>query len=132
MIDLKIFKKNQIIIYVIALMLVAAGYLNFTANNASNNSIQASSEEEMLATTDSNIGDAQLVNSNDISKENKTNDDSLKENIFVNSNNTTETQKQSATEEIAKINNIKNSIMVSENLIKTKGFENNIIFVNNE
>lgn len=170
---MKIFKKNQIIIYVIALMLVAAGYLNFTANNASNNSIQASSEEEMLATTDSNIGDAQLVNSNDISKENKTNDDSLKENIFVNGNNTTvqtssteesnnyfktsklerdkmysqmietyekilnsnnstETQKQSATEEIAKINNIKNSIMVSENLIKTKGFENNIIFVNNE
>ena len=29
---MKLFKKNQVIIYVIALMLVAAGYLNYTTN----------------------------------------------------------------------------------------------------
>lgn len=32
---MKMFKKNQIIIYVIALMLVTAGYLNYTTNNES-------------------------------------------------------------------------------------------------
>ena len=50
----------------------------------------------------------------------------------LNSTNSLETQRQSATDEIQKINNIKNSIMICENLIKTKGFENNVIFVNGE
>ena len=50
----------------------------------------------------------------------------------LNSSNSLETQKQTATEEITKINNTKNSIMICENLIQTKGFENNIIFVNGE
>ena len=48
----------------------------------------------------------------------------------LNSDNSLETQKQSATEEITKINNTKNSIMVCENLLKTKGFDNSVIFVN--
>ena len=48
----------------------------------------------------------------------------------LNSSNSLETQKQSATDEIKKINDTKNSIMICENLIQTKGFENNIVFVN--
>ena len=50
----------------------------------------------------------------------------------LNSNNSLETQKQTATQEITKINETKNSIMISENLLKTKGFDNNIIFVNGQ
>ena len=50
----------------------------------------------------------------------------------LNSSNALETQKQSATEEIKKINDTKNSIMICENLISTKGFANNIIFVNGD
>ena len=50
----------------------------------------------------------------------------------LNSTNSIETQRQSATQEIQKINDTKNSIMICENLIKTKGFEDNIIFVNGE
>ena len=50
----------------------------------------------------------------------------------LNSSNSLETQKQSATEEIKKINDIKNSIMICENLISTKGFTKNIIFVNGD
>ena len=53
------------------------------------------------------------------------------ENI-LNSTNSLETQKQSATDEIKKINDTKNSIMICENLIQTKGFENSIIFVNGD
>ena len=50
----------------------------------------------------------------------------------LNSSNSLETQKQSATEEIKKINDTKNSIMICENLIQTKGFENSIVFVNGD
>lgn len=50
----------------------------------------------------------------------------------LNSSNSLETQKQTATDEITKINQTKNSIMICENLIKTKGFEQNIVFVNGE
>ena len=50
----------------------------------------------------------------------------------LNGINSQETQKQAASEEIKKINDTKNSIMICENLITTKGFENNVIFVNGE
>ena len=50
----------------------------------------------------------------------------------LNSTNAVETQKQSATQEITKINDMKNSIMVSENLLQTKGFNNAVIFVNGD
>ena len=42
-----------------------------------------------------------------------------------------ETQKTIATQEISNITNIKNGIMISENLIKNTGFENVVILVNN-
>ena len=179
---MKLFKKNQVVIYVIALMLVVAGYLNYTSTNDLTSAVQTSSSEEELAQM-ANIGDAQLVSSNVVSEENEANknmtdsnnvlvennitedNESLEnstistssevsknnkdyfstsklerdtmysqmletyENI-LNSSNSLETQKQSATEEIKKINDTKNSIMISENLIKTKGFEDVVIFVN--
>ena len=50
----------------------------------------------------------------------------------LSSSNSLETQKQTATQEITKINETKNSIMICENLIKTKGFENCIVFVNKD
>lgn len=179
---MKLFKKNQVVIYVIALMLVVAGYLNFTANGDLKSAVQTVSSEEELDKM-ANIGDAQLVSSNVVSEEDfnqqestinalvennmiesndtnsnntvststsvsKSNKDYFSsskldrdtmysqmletyENI-LNSNNSLETQKQSASEEIKKINNVKNSIMICENLIKTKGFDDVVIFVNGE
>ncbi len=176
---MKLFKKNQVVIYVIALMLVVAGYLNYTATNDLDSAIQTSSSEEELAKM-ANIGDAQLVSSNVVSEENyikenttnTTNNSIVNNNEIVdnntittsssvssnneyfstsklerdtmysqmletyenilNSNNSLETQKQSASEEITKINNVKNGIMICENLIKTKGFKNVVIFVNGD
>ena len=183
---MKIIKKNQVVIYVIALMLVVAGYLNFTTNGDLRSAVMTTSSEEELEKM-ANIGDAQLVSSNVVSSNevnsNITSSDTTSndteeskapsnealnnnetiatsnntvqsnndyfstsklerdtmysqmletyENI-LNSNNSLETQKQSATEEIKKINDTKNSIMICENLIKTKGFENVIVFVNGE
>ncbi len=183
---MKMFKKNQIIIYVIALMLVTAGYLNYTSSNNLDTSYQTSAtEEEMLEM--SNIGDAQLVSSNDVVSNNATNntnnstinnksnnvsnntanEKSLADNNTVSTNsktsnsddyfttsklerdtmysqmiatyekvlnnaNSLETQRQSASEEVTKINNIKNRIMICENLFKTKGFNDSVIFVNGD
>lgn len=184
-----LFKKNQIIVYVIALMLVTAGYLNFTSLNG-NETQETASEVKNTNQVEENtqiadIGDATLVNSNDVVEEtnnvsntstivdgsaneitnnttneqNNTNVRQTSSNVnssddyfakskleretmysqmletydkVLNSSNSLETQKQSATEEITKINETKNSIMVCENLIRTKGFENNVIFVNGE
>lgn len=181
---MKLFKKNQIIIYVIVLMLMTAGYLSYTTSAEKQVSVETAMQME--ASDDmklADIGDATLVNSNDVITENTINStNTVKENntstnvtnssneitdenlttetsssnsndYFVksklerdmmysqmleiydkvlNSTNSLETQRQSATQEIQKINETKNSIMVCENLIKTKGFENSIIFVNGE
>ena len=51
---------------------------------------------------------------------------------ILDSTTTTEKQKASAQEEINKINRVKNAIMISENLIKTKGFEDLVIFSNDD
>lgn len=171
---MKLFKKNQIIIYVIVLMLMTAGYLNYTTNTEKEASVETAmqieaSDDMQLA----DIGDATLVNSNEVvtetnnsntanttmaSEENTTKNDTTKEtssspsnDYFVksklerdtmysqmienyekvlNSSNSPETGKQLATQEIQKINDTKNSIMICENLIRTKGFENNVVFVN--
>lgn len=64
---LKSLKKNQIVIYVIALMLVAAGYLNYTAGG---NTIEANADPEITYQENvANIGDAALVNSNVVEDE---------------------------------------------------------------
>jgi len=176
---MKLLKKNQVIIYVIAVMLMVAGYLNYTTRT-SDEAVQASSSEINETDQFANIGDARLVSSEAV-EENTTNETNTTQNQVaenttnttnetanntlaqetsastddyfaksklerdtmysqmletyenvLNSSNALETQKQSATEEITKINNTKNSIMISENLLKTKGFENSVIFVNDE
>ena len=184
---MKNFKKNQVVIFVIALMLVTAGYLNFSnQEKLKENLIPTSSvadSEEMAA-----IGDATLVNANEVTNEevkgNVTNNiidntqnanmqntiqsnteavdassnlEDVQENT-TNSNYFTQSkidrdnmysqmlenyqkiletgnleadEKTIAQEEIKKINDEKNAIMIAENLIKTKGFEDVILFVNN-
>ena len=191
---MKLFKKNQIIIYVIVLMLMTAGYLNYTTNTENQISVETSLEMESSDDMKlADIGDATLVNSDDVVSENSnhvieekvntkeveemtdltqnisnsdtssekeekkeetktvstanTNDYFVKSKLerdtmysqmienyekVLNSSNSLEIGKQAATEEIQKINAIKNSIMICENLIRTKGFENNIVFVNGD
>ena len=82
----KILKKNQVIIYIIALMLMTAGYLNYTTNVDSKSvetSIQMDSSDDMQI---ADIGDATLVNSNDVVSETNENQVSNNE-ITDNTNN---------------------------------------------
>lgn len=189
---MKIIKKNQIIIFVIALMLVTAGYLNYTTGEG----------EDTLATSGladnaevAEIGDAKLVSSNSLTNEESSSISSEKNNnisnntvssnvvkneenqsktniasnnvengektvttstknnddYFTNSRLTRDTmysqmiesyqkilnntsvsadQKAISQTEIKKINDLKNSIMICENLIKTKGISDVVIFAN--
>ena len=194
---MKLLKKNQIVIYAIAVLLMVAGYLNYSTNTEK--SLQASSQDVNTTSELANVGDARLVSSNAVSENSTENNKQISEessqqngskegdnkieetnssalnsassnsnatnnntaetssNVsddyftksklerdtmysqmletyekVLNSTNAVETQKQSATQEITKINDTKNSIMVSENLLQTKGFNNAIIFVNGD
>ena len=69
---MKLLKKNQIVIYVIALMLMAVAYLNYTTNTAEQ-SVQASMQMEARDDSNTaNIGDATLVSSNSVVEETNT------------------------------------------------------------
>ncbi len=190
---MKLLKKNQIVIYAIAVLLMVAGYLNYSTNTEK--SLQASSQDINTTSELANVGDARLVSSNAVSENSTENNEqnskessqqngskegdnkieetnssassnsnatnsntaetssNVSDDYFtksklerdtmysqmletyekvLNSANSLETQKQSATQEITKINDTKNSIMVSENLLQTKGFNNAIIFVNGD
>lgn len=178
---MKILKKNQLAILVIALMLVTAGYLNYTAGNTSvSTGANVIGEAQYAA-----IGDATLVNSGELIEENdkqniintianannqSTQDaSSISENVnqdkedetlqtnaqaddyfdnsklerdkmysqmletyqkLLESTSISQEQKAISEQEITKINQTKNAIMIAENLISTKGFADSVIFVN--
>lgn len=181
---MKVLKRNQIIIFVIALMLMAAGYLNYTASNgfipaSSSSDITSEDIKEMAG-----IGDATLVSGNIVEENTQesisdantvtqetqniveevnttqdntntvtTNTEAEKDDYFASSKlgrstmysqmiesyqkileNATisEAQKTIASEEIKKINDTQNAIMIAENLIQTKGFEDCVILVNDK
>lgn len=171
---MKVLKKNQLVILVIALMFVTAGYLNYTANESAIQTGTNTVKEEQYAA----IGDATLVNSGELLEEGD------KQNIINTINNANETKQEKETQkpeenafqtgaktddyfdnsklerdkmysqmlesyqkilestsisaeqkaiseqEVAKINQTKNAIMICENLISTKGFTDSVIFVN--
>lgn len=176
---MKRLKKGEITIYAIALMLVAAGYFNYTTFNNEQTQETYSEDVSQMNNQYANTGDAVLVSNNeveskdknetqetgtqtsqDIQKEEKNTNETQdinsnsveeKDNYYaesklerdkmyaemisnyekiINNSNASEAQKSIATQEISKINNTKNAIMICENLIKTKGFENCVILVN--
>ena len=189
----QILKKNQIIISVIAIMLIAAGYINYTSNEKQALETAVLTDSEKYA----GIGDATLVSanvadnsdvvnnnegqniaddsvkkdeikSNEQNTENKENDENTVQNEINTSTNVTktsgdqyfaelrlerdkmysqmlesyqkilsnsqisETQKEISENEIKKINDTRNAIMIAENLIKNKGFQDLIIFINGD
>lgn len=162
-----ILKKNQIIISVIAIMLIAAGYMNYTTNTEQALQTAALADTEEYA----ELGDARLVSANVTenveettnaeNSENQienertinTSNDTSKDQYFAESrlerekmysqmletyqtilsnSQISDSQKEIAKNEIKKINDTKNAIMITENLIRNKGFEDVVIFVNGD
>lgn len=176
---LKKFKKSEIAIYAISLMLVAAGYFNYSTFNQKTEETY-SEDVGNISEQYANVGDAVLVSNNEtenVTDENNTSAQNTENNTaaetntktispssettetktenetdyyanaklnrdkmyaemisnyekIINNQNASEAQKSIATQEITKINNTKNAIMISENLIGTKGFNNCVILVN--
>ncbi len=157
---LNILKKNQLVIFAIAFMLVTIGYMSYSMNTEK--VAQTSVKEEM---EQAGIGDARLVSNNNViiseeeevsvnnNVEQKEKVSNEMDNYFNQSRldrekmysemlesyqeilanpNVSQEQKSSAQDGITKVNSQRNSIMIAENLIKNKGFQDIIIFVNDE
>ena len=172
---MKILKRNQLIVLVISLMLVTAGYLNFTSTNQSQNNsapnlaslgdatlvssktveIENKEQNQVPESTDNKTTDETVSEEPEISQETSTKTDTVKtveedtyfttsklerENMYsqmletyqeiYNNTNSTPEQKNTAMQEIAKVNETKNAIMIAENLVKAKGFKDIVIFEN--
>ena len=149
-------KKGSIAIYVLALMLVTAGYWNYISNESQTiETVSMSQNEESENTRDEHLGDATLVSNNELINEEETAETSStsedgyfqesrlsRETMYsqtletyqsiLNNSNVSEEQKAIVTQEITELNREKNAIMICENLISTKGFSNCVIFVNLE
>ena len=150
-----VIKKNQILASMVVLMLIVAGYLNYTYDPTKDY------ETELTGVMSNNLGDAYLVDSSSIN----TNIDDIEQSIeasakvataeeyFANSrierdnvfdeqienyeeilenSNIKSEEKSFAQTEISRINNTKNAIVIAENLIKLKGFKDAIILVNED
>ena len=190
----QILKKNQIIISVIAIMLIAAGYMNYTSNEkqaletavltdsekyagigdatlvsanvADNNDLVNNNEGQNI--TDDSTKNEDEIKSNEQNTENKENDKNTVQNEINTSTTVTEnsgdqyfaelrlerdkmysqmlesyqkilsnsqiseTQKEISENEIKKINDTRHAIMIAENLIKNKGLQDLIIFINGD
>ena len=177
---MRILKRNQLIVLVVSLMLITAGYLNFTTNqeNVTTSTIadrsdtaigdaefvstvpheENKTEENMVVennenntTNETNTEQENIIETNATEQKQEESKNGQKEYYFItskldrntmysetletyqemyNNANATAEQKQEALKKINNINNTKNAIMIAENLIIAKGFENVVIFAN--
>lgn len=206
----KIMKKNQVVILALALMLMTAGYMNYTNNHENENLLLAQLGDAKLVSANvienNNISQNETTEANEVNQveetvetqnqiqetnanqvenvieetNNTVQNENTEENIYTNnvqptieeqntaietSSNNPESkddyftkskleretmysqmletyqgilenekissdQKDIAENEIKNINDKKNAIMIAENLLKTKGFEDVVIFIN--
>lgn len=146
-------KKGSIIVYVLALVLVTAGYWTYISKESGTLEAVSIANQNTTNTTDEHLGDATLVSNNEVIEKEDEKDTTLtkqdeyfqesklsRDTMYsqtletyqgiLNNSNVSEEQKAIVTQEIAKLNEEKNAIMICENLMLTKGFEKCVIFVN--
>lgn len=87
---MKILKRNQIIISVIALMLITVGYMNYTSNITATLETGVLMDAEQVA----GIGDAKLVNSNNVVENEDESSSELVENSGENSQDNSDDSSQ--------------------------------------
>ncbi len=150
-----VIKKNQVLAWMVTIMLCVAGYLNY-ANNPSKNF-----DVEVTGVIDEDLGNAVLVGSENLvsnvddymnhietstklqsateyfaaSRMERNNNYAQKIDVYekmLENEKLEEAQKSIAQEEIKKINDEKNAISIAENLIKLKGFGDVVIMQNGE
>lgn len=107
------------------------------AQLVSNNELMQEEEEQTSNEKDSTEGQKENENKNDgyFGESRLARDTMYSQTLetykeMLNNSNVSEEQKAIVTQEITKLNKEKNAIMICENLISTKGFEDCVIFVN--
>ena len=160
-------KKGSVVVYILAMMLVTAGYWNYISSESQTLETVSMSQNNQGSENgrDEHLGDATLVSNNElINEENGIIEDESEKEVtetmvtqddeyfqesklsrdtmysqtletyqeILNNSNVSEEQKAIVTQEITELNKEKNAIMICENLISTKGFNNCVIFVNLE
>jgi len=150
-------KLKHIVLVVIAISLIGIGYLNYDYDKT----IEVASTGNTIenVTNEASLGDVQLVNAKSVANDivpNEVHEDEETEEVgddyfsatrlerdtmysqmletyqkIVDSNEITNDQKAIAIQEINNITTMKNAIMIAENLIKNKNFEDVAILVSN-
>ncbi len=154
-------KIKQLVLTCLALLLIFIGYFNFNYTNDNAEIIEVSARDnentlgdvELVSTEpveenfesdivpndeiEETISDNYIYRDNNYFEETKLERDRMYSEMVeiyqkvISNQETPEDQKMVAAQEINNITKIKNEIMVSENLIMNKGFENVVILANN-
>lgn len=151
-------KVKEVVLIGIAVILLGVGFANYEPSQNTDDQIALVDNEDMIGDVQLVSSNAIVENENIISSALVDNDNTLidteiskEDNYFettklerdamyskmldayqkiLDNDNLVETQKAIAVQEISKINNNQNAIMISENLIKNKGYEDAVVLVN--
>ena len=140
----RIFKKNQLIITSLAIMIAVAGYLNFSGEEISmvskNQDTMVQSVNDELEIPEGEIGEAVLTSANIESfvAEAKLNREQthakVKESLesIINDSTIEKAQKQDAIDQMAKLSDRMAKQTAAEELLSSKGFLNSVVTINDE
>ena len=120
-----ILKKNQVILSVIAVMLIAAGYMNYTAN--SKDTLQTSGL--MASAKYGKLGDATFVSANVVEETNKESEENSKNQEAENAENAEKAEIEGEKEATAETNSIENTENITkEETVQTSAKESDQYF----
>lgn len=140
----KIFKKNQLIITSLAIMIAVAGYLNFSGEEIS---MLTGGQERMVETVNDDleipegeIGEAVLTSASvesfvaDVKLNREQTFALAKENLqtIINNKEIEASQKQDAIDKLANLSDRMAKQSAAEELLSTKGFLNSVVTINDD
>ena len=140
----RIFKKNQLIITSLAIMIAVAGYLNFSGEEISmvsdNKETMVQSVNDEMDIPEGEIGEAVLTSASiesfvaDAKLNREQTHAKAKESLEAIINNSTidKAQKQDAIDQMAKLSDRMAKQTAAEELLGTKGFLNSVVTINDE
>ena len=155
-------KLKQIFLSCLAIVLIGLGYFNYNSGITNKDVIEVSADYNEVNLGDVELVNSDIVPNDNLEEDNivlnetiskAVTNDELENDYFVEtrierekmysemievyqklikSEETPLEQKTIAAQEVTNITNTKNSIMIAENLIKNKGFEDVVVLVNSE
>ena len=140
----RIFKKNQLIITSLAIMIAVAGYLNFSGEEISmvskNQDTMVQSVNDELEIPEGEIGEAVLTSANiesfvaDAKLNREQTHAKVKESLesIINDSTIEKAQKQDAIDQMAKLSDRMAKQTAAEELLSSKGFLNSVVTINDE